>query len=142
MLSKFWRAETGLFLVAWLALLAGGQSRLFRDPRTFWHVGGGERILSTGQFLDHDPFSYTFAHTPWTPYEWLAEVGMAGLHRIGGFDALLLATATILAALYTWVASRLMRAGLHWSLAAVVLVLVVGASASHFHVRPLVLTIA
>ena len=140
-LKRLWRPETGLFLAVWLVLLAGGRSRFLRDPGTFWHTVVGERILTSGEFIDRDPFSYTFAGTPWVPYQWLGEVGMAGLHRFGKLDALLLATVTILAGLFAWLGTRLMRAGLHWSLAASLVALALAASASHFHVRPHVLTL-
>ena len=118
MLRRFWKPETGIFLGIWLVLMIGGQSRLFRDPGTFWHTVVGQRILSSGEFLNHDPFSYTFGGTPWTPYEWLAECGMAVVHAVSGFDGLLLATVTILAALYTamivglvaWITVRFDRA--------------------------------
>src|SRR5437016_11712522 len=141
-LNQFWRPETGIFLAVWFVLLVGGRSRLFRDPGTFWHTVVGERILSTQEFLDYDPFSYTFGGQPWTPYEWLAECGMALVHRIDGFDSLLLAAVTLVACLFTWVGHRLMRAGLHWSLTASCLMLLLAASASHLHVRPHLLTIA
>jgi hypothetical protein len=141
-LHAYWRPETGIFLAIWLVLMVGGRTRLFRDPGTFWHTVVGERILTTGEFLDHDPFSYTFGGTPWTPYEWLAECGMAFLHRIDGFDTLLLASVTLIAALFTWVAHRMLRAGLHWSLTAVCMILLLAASASHLHVRPHLATIA
>ena len=67
--------------------MIGGRSRLFQDPGTFWHVVTGRLILSTGRFLDTDPYSYTFGGKPWVPYEWLGECAMAGLHDgIGGLD--------------------------------------------------------
>jgi hypothetical protein len=140
-LRRFWRPETGIFLAIWLVLMVGGHSRLFRDPGTFWHTVVGQRILERGEFLNTDPFSYTFGGTPWTPYEWLGECGMALVHDLSGLDGLLLATVTVLAGLFTWVAHRLIRCGLHWSLAAVVAALALGASASHLHVRPHILTI-
>ncbi len=136
MLKRFWRPETGIFLAIWLVLLVGGRSRLFRDPGTFWHTVVGEQLLTTRHFSDTDRFSYTFAGQPWIPHQWLGECLMALVHSLHGFDSLLLATATLLAALYTWVASRLLRAGLHWALTSVLVMLALGASASHFHIRP------
>src|SRR5437868_4957179 len=118
MRKRFWRAETGIFLGLWLVLMVGGRSKFFQDPGTFWHTVTGQKILATGHFLAEDPYSFTFAGRPWVPYEWLAECAMAVLHAIHGLDTLLLATVTILAGLYAWVAHRLIRAGLHWSLAA------------------------
>jgi hypothetical protein len=140
-LKQFWRPETGIFLGIWLALLIGGRSRLFRDPGTFWHTRVGEQVLSTGQLVTHDSFSCTFGGEPWIPHQWLGECLMALVYRLDGLDSLLLAAVTLLAGLYTWVAHRLIRAGLHWSLAVAVVVLTMAASASHFHVRPHLITI-
>jgi hypothetical protein len=141
-LSICWRPETGISLAVWLLLLIGGRERLFRDPGTFWHTVVGERILSTGEFLDHDPFSYTFGGQPWVPYEWLGECAMALIHRVDGFDSLLLAATAGIAFVFTWAASRLLRSGLHWSLTTLVVVLLFAASTSHLHVRPHLFTIA
>jgi hypothetical protein len=140
MLRRFWRPETGIFLAIWMVLMVAGRSRLFQDPGTFWHTAVGERLLTTG-FFETDPYSFTRAGETWIPNQWLAECGMALLYRLGQFDSQLLAAATLLAALYTWVAHRLMRGGLHWLLAGFLTALVLGASGLHFHVRPHLATI-
>lgn len=129
------------FLALWLLLLAGGRERLFRDPGTFWHVRVGERVLDTGRLVTTEPYTFTFGGTPWTPHGWLAEVGMAALHRLAGIDALLLASAALIAATFTIPFVRLVRAGLHWSVAGCLVGLAVAASASHFHARPHLLTL-
>ncbi len=138
---SFCRPGTLLFLALWLILLAGGRSRFFQDPGTFWHTIVGQQILETGRFPDTDSFTFTFAGQPWIPHQWLGECLMALVHRLDGLDSLLLATATILAALFTWLGVRLMRCGLHPSLAAVLVALGVAASSGHFHVRPHLATI-
>ena len=51
-------------------------------------------------------------------------------------------TAAVLAAVYTWVADRLLGAGLHWLPATLLTVIVFAASSNHFHVRPHIATIA
>src|SRR5437764_5955107 len=114
MVKRFWRAESGVFLGIWLFFMVGGRSQMFRDPGSFWHTMTGRRILASGRVIATDPFSFTFAGKPWVAYEWLGECLMAVLDGIGGLDTLLLATATVLACLYTWLAHRLMRSGLHW----------------------------
>lgn len=141
MAMRLWRAESGFFLGIWLFFMVGGRSRLFRDPGTFWHTVVGRRILETGCFFDTDPFSYTFAGKPWIPHQWLGECLMAVLDRIGGLDMLLLATASVLAGLYTWAAHRLLKSGLHWLPAVLLTMLTVAASANHLHVRPHISTI-
>lgn len=134
-----WRAfvkpPTLLFLALWLILLVGGRSRFFQDSDTFWHTVVGQKILKDG-FFDKDPYSFTRHGETWIPNQWLGEVLMALAHSIGGLDTLLLATATILAALFTWLGVRLMRCGLHPALASVLVALAVAASSGHFHIRP------
>jgi hypothetical protein len=140
-LRPCWRAETGIFLGLWLFFLVVGRSKLFLDPGTFWHTVVGERILSSGQLIHTDPFTFTWHGRHWIAHQWLGECLMAMLHRIDGLDTLLLATATLLGGLYTWIAHRFIRAGLHWSLTVVVILIVLGTSASHFHIRPHLATI-
>jgi hypothetical protein len=140
-LKKFWRPEVGIFLVLWLLLLIGGRSRFFRDPGTFWHPVVGRLMLNSRHLVYQDPFTFTFAGQKWIGHQWLGEVLMALIDQIDGMDSLLLTAATILAALYTWLAHRLIREGLHWALASVVLMLTIAASSSHFHIRPHLATI-
>ena len=129
------------FVAIWLILLAGGRSNFLRDPGTFWHVATGERILADG-FLRADPYTFTFAGTWWVPYQWLGEVAMAFVHRVGGFDALLLGAVTIIAAVFAWLFARLLRTGLHPVAVAAVAFFAIAASSAHFHVRPHLFTIA
>ena len=139
---RFWRAETGIFLGIWLVLLLLGRSATLRDPGTFWHVRVGQEILDSGHVVRSDSLSFTRFGQPWVADQWLAECGMAAVHGLAGFDGLLLVTATLLAGLYAWVASRLLRAGFHVLLVGVVLALVLLASSHQFLARPLILTIA
>jgi hypothetical protein len=141
MVKRFWRAETGFFLGIWLFLMIGGRSQMFRDPGTFWHTVIGRRMLSSHQLVYSDPFSFTFAGRAWIPHQWLGECIMAVLDAFGGLDTLLLATATVLACLYTWLAHRLLRSGLHWLPTTLLVMLTVAASATHLHVRPHIGTI-
>ena len=90
-----------------------GRSSLLRDPGTFWHVRLGQQMLDSGCVVRSDTLSFTRAGQPWVAQQWLAECGMAAVHRAGGLDGLLLATATLLAGLTTWIAWRLLRAGFH-----------------------------
>ena len=107
-------------------------------PGTFWHVAVGDRIIADG-FFDTDPYTFTFGGQKWIPHQWLGESAMAVVHKIAGFDGLLLATAAVLAALHrpggsalaNWLPSngggRPRRAAI--------------ASSGHFHVRPHLATI-
>ena len=140
-LPRWLGAGSVAFLVLWLLLLAAGRSNFLRDPGTFWHVTTGELILADG-FIRADPYTFTFGGTWWVPYQWLGEVGMALAHRVGGFDTLLLGTVTLLAAVFAWLFTRLLRTGIHPVGAGMVVMLALAASSSHFHVRPHIFTIA
>ena len=123
-----------LFVVFWLTLLAVG-SRLLRDPGMFWHTVVGDKILNEG-FFDRDPFTFTRAGEPWIPHQWLGEVAMAALHRVGGLDSLLVAATAVVAGLFAWFAAQLIRTGLHPIFACGVALLALAAASTHFHVRP------
>ena len=129
------------FLTLGLLLLAAGRSSFLRDPGTFWHTTTGERILADG-FIRADPYTFTFAGTWWVPYQWLGEVAMALAHRAGGFDAQLLGAVTIVAGVFAWLFTRLLRTGVHPVIAGAVVALGLAAASSHFHVRPHLFTIA
>lgn len=136
-----WRRETAVFLGIWLFLMIGGRSRLLRDPGCLWHTVVGQRILTSHTFPTTDTFSFTQFGQPWIAHQWLGEVTMALLHAAGGLDALLLATATLLAGLYAWLAHRLLRAGMHWLLALLVIALALLVGGQHFLARPHIVTI-
>jgi hypothetical protein len=129
------------FLVLWVLLLAAGRSSFLRDPGTFWHTTTGEIILADG-FIRADPYTFTFAGTWWVPYQWLGEVAMALAHRAGGFDTQLLGAVTIVAAVFAWLFAKLYRTGMHPVIAGAVVALGLAAASAHFHVRPLLFTIA
>jgi hypothetical protein len=136
MVKKLCRLEIAIFLGIWLLLTIFARSRLFRDPGTFWHTVVGERILSTGKLIYTDPFSFTHGGEHWIAQNWLGECIMALIHRVAGFDSLLLASVTLLAFFYAWMAHRLLCAGLHPLLALFIISLAMAASSHNFHVRP------
>src|SRR5579872_536655 len=120
-LQRLARPEAGTFLLLWLLLMIAGRDRLFRDPGTYWHTRLGLMVLDSHELVHGDPFSFTAGNDErgraWIPHQWLGECLMGLLHKAGEWDMLHLATATILAGLFTWVAHRLIVGGLHWSLA-------------------------
>jgi len=121
--------------------MIAGPTKLFRDPGTFFHTKMGEYILHSGQLPYRDFFSFTFNGESWIAQQWLGECIMALIHKVTGLDGLLLATATILAGLYAGIAHRLIRSGLHFMLATMLVVFTLAASAFHFHVRPHIFSI-
>jgi hypothetical protein len=140
--TRFLRTGPLTFLALFFGLLVVGRTRFFRDPGTFWHTATGEQFFQTRTFLATDPFTYTFAGHSWTPYEWLGEVPMALLHRAGGWELLLVVAAAIIATTFATLTARLARTGLHPAAVGCVAGLAVASCASHFHVRPHLVTMA
>lgn len=58
------------------------------DPDLWWHIKVGETILSTHHWPTTDPYSFTVTGQPWLAYEWLGEVLLGAVNRIGGVPAL------------------------------------------------------
>jgi hypothetical protein len=80
-------------------------ARVFRvDPDLWWHIKVGETILATHHWPTTDPYSFTAAGQPWLAYEWLGDVILGAVSRIGGaqgLEGLLIALgAAIVLALY------------------------------------------
>ncbi len=141
LLSLFSHPSSFFFLAIWLLLLLAGRGAMFRDPGTFWHVAAGDKMLAAGEVVRQDPFSFTRAAQPWIADQWLAECGMAAVHRLAGWDGLLLLTAALLAGFYAWIATRLLRGGLHPLPTCLLLALAMLIGTPQFHVRPLVCSI-
>ncbi len=77
-----------LYLVV---LLNGGQ--LLNDPDSYWHVVVGNWIVAHHAFPTHDPFSFTFAGSPWIAKEWLSQVLYAGAHAVAGWPGMVMLAA-------------------------------------------------
>lgn len=88
--------ESAKWLVSFPAMLATALvGRLFyearnfvTDPDVWWHVRVGGDILKTHHWPVLDTYSFTAAGTPWIAYEWLGEVALAFVAKMGGVFAL------------------------------------------------------
>jgi hypothetical protein len=87
----------GVFLVGWTF----SATRIFHvDPDVWWHIKVGQDILRSHQWPTSDTYSFTASGAPWIAYEWLGEVALARVVRLGGNVALLaLLTLTAAAAI-------------------------------------------
>lgn len=63
--------------------------RPIADPDFWWHLRTGQLIFETHQVPETDPFSSTVTGKPWIAHEWLSELFMYGLYRLGGFSLLI-----------------------------------------------------
>jgi len=94
-------------LIALIALAAAGKPILYDtlDPDCFWHLKVAEQIAREGPRPLVDSLSFASVKTPWTPYSWLAELGMKSLWDLGGYRAAILAHALLNAAFVLLVAA-------------------------------------
>ncbi len=71
-----------LFLV--LAVTAVLAFRRIGDFDTWWHLASGRWIIEHGTIPDHDTLSFTVPDHPWINLQWLFDVAIYALYRIGG----------------------------------------------------------
>jgi hypothetical protein len=75
------------------------QARAFNvDPDLWWHIKVGQNIVTSHHWPTSDPFSYTVAGNPWMAYEWLGDVAIGTVARVGallGLDVFLFVWASI-----------------------------------------------
>ena len=100
-------AMLGTFLVG-ATFYAG---RVFTvDPDMWWHITTGQTILATHHWPTADPYSFTVHGQPWMAFEWLGDVLIGIVARIGGvrgLDALLIVLGSaVMLALYVFAAIR------------------------------------
>src|SRR5947208_16207188 len=95
-----------ILLIAMAALCAGGKAILHdgMDPDCFWHLRVAEQLHRDGVRPLVDDISFMSIREPWTPYSWLAELGMKALWDAGGYRAAIAAQAIMVAAFFVFVA--------------------------------------
>ena len=76
-------------------LLAGDQ--LLNDPDSYWHVVVGRWMVEHRAFPTADPFSFTFAGSPWIAKEWLSQILYAGAHAAFGWPGMVVLAAASVA---------------------------------------------
>ena len=130
-----------VFALVLFSVLAGGRSLLLNDPGTFWHVQLGRDIARNRAVPRFDAFTFTHAHTPWIDQSWLFDLALAWVVDRGGWSTAVLAASLLLAALYAGVARGLIKEGRSPLVALVVAVLASGIGATHFLVRPHLMTL-
>ena len=63
-------------------------SQFFLEGDLWWHIAAGKQILATHAWPHADAYSFTAVGTPWIAYEWLGEVALAMVERLGELRAL------------------------------------------------------
>ncbi len=80
------------------------------DPDMWWHITTGQTILATHHWPTVDPYSFTVHGQPWIAFEWLGDVLIGAVARIGGvrgLDTLLIVLGSaVMLALYVFATIR------------------------------------
>ncbi|MBS1988896.1 MAG: hypothetical protein JSS83_00180 [Cyanobacteria bacterium SZAS LIN-3] len=113
---------------------------IFTDGSTGWHLVTGLSILSTGVIPHTDIMSYTFPGKAWVAYEWLSDLIMAGLVKLGGLNLLALAVSAAIAALILAIYQRMRASNCPFFTALSICIVGLLASANHWLVRPHIFT--
>jgi hypothetical protein len=78
------RLFTAILFLALFAMTV----REISDPDFWWHLRAGQYMMETATIPRTDPFSFTAQGKEWVTHEWLSEVFMYALYRVGGFALL------------------------------------------------------
>jgi len=113
---------------------------IFTDGSTGWHLVTGMTILATGAIPHSDIMSYTFPGKAWVAYEWLSDVIMAMLVKVGGLDLLALAVTAAIASLILAIYQRMRASNCHFFTSLTICIFGLLASANHWLVRPHIFT--
>jgi hypothetical protein len=93
-------------LLGLLLLFAAAKATVWDtlDPDCFWHLRVGEQLWREGVHPLIDHLSFASQRTPWTPYSWLAEMGMFWLWKLGGWQSAVAITALLSAGILACIA--------------------------------------
>jgi len=95
-----------LFVIILFLALFSMALRPIADPDFWWHLRTGQVIFETRAIPHADPFSFTNQGKTWVAHEWLSEILLYGIYRIGGYGLLILIFAAIITATFLLVPSR------------------------------------
>ena len=119
-----------LFFVAILSLLVftNLSVRLLGDAGIGWHIRTGQLILATHAIPRVDPFSSSMSGHPWFAWEWLYDALAGWLDSAMGLNGVVLFTALIIAAVFSWTYWLLLRRGTNIFVALILVLLAESAS--------------
>ena len=110
--------------------------RLLGDAGIGWHIRTGQIVLATHAIPRVDPFSSSMSGHPWFAWEWLYDVLVGWLESLAGLNGVVLLTALIIAAVFSWVHRLLLARGTNILVALILVLIAVSASMIHFLARP------
>ena len=125
-----------LLPISFLFVRMNGARTLLGDGDTGWHIRTGDWILAHGRVPRQDVFSFTRPGQTWYAWDWLSDVLMAWLHRVGGMQAVLLGAIVVISVTFALL-YRLVRRRCGSTLIAFALTGIAAAGSSiHWLARP------
>jgi hypothetical protein len=89
-----------LFLVLLFLGLLILTTRPIADPDFWWHLQTGQWMAANHSIPHTDPFSFTVAGKTWVAHEWLSELFIYMLFRLGSYALLIITFASIITAAF------------------------------------------
>jgi hypothetical protein len=126
-----------LFVFILFALVFMLATREVGDPDFWWHLRTGQYIAETGTIPHTDIFSFTNIGKEWVTHEWLSEIAMFWLYRVGGINLLIVAFSLLITVTF-WFLYLCCEGKPHW--AGFTILLGVFAAAPILGVRPQIFT--
>lgn len=125
-----------VFILILYLLLYLKPDMLFTDGSTGWHLVTGNYILQHNCVPHTDLMSYTFPDKPWVAYEWLCDVFMAILTRLGGLNLLYVAVTITIASIILFLYNRCRQKGCNFVIALILTICGALLSSIHWLARP------
>ena len=111
------------------------------DTDLFWHLANGRLLVQLHAWPALDLYSFSAASHPWVMHEWLSDLLMYGLYRLGGLPLLVVVFAGLVTAGGVCLYRLLNGAGLHPTAAAAVTLVGALAGSTTWGARPQVLNV-
>lgn len=127
------------FCIVWLTVFTV-PNFIFADGSSGWHILTGMNILATGHIPVRDFLSYTHLNAPWVAYEWLADLAMAALVRLGGLKLLAVVACSMIALLFLLLYERCRGEGCRVFPALIICIIGALTSSVHWLARPHLVT--
>ena len=107
------------------------------DPDTFLHISVGKWIVENGGFPVVDSFSYTASGKTWFATDWISELALAVLYKVGHWRAvteIVAVTSAVISGVLCFYLAMRLRFSIAFGLAIIIVTLI----SPHFLARPVI----
>ncbi len=133
---RIWYAASFLVFIA----IFISRSAKFVEPDFFMHLRIGEWIVQNRTVPRADIFSHVAYGRPWTDHEWLFQVFIYGLYKIGGWTLLAIVRGGFLTASYFFTLRTCRLVGLPWGWSLSLTLIAASMAMGSVEFRPQVIT--